>query len=178
MRCSARRNWRRTLFSGQERRYYGGVSWEATAATSGTLKVGRLKREFDSSLVPSSTATSWEGMITWAPLTYSTFDFYTSRQTNESTGLGNFILSEVSGVTWNHAWSSVLNSAVILRYQKDDYQGFNRTDDTKTLGFKVGYRFRRWLTLGAEYYYNQRNSNQNIFEYDKNLYMLTGTASM
>jgi hypothetical protein len=164
-------------FSGYERRYYGGVSWEATAATTGTLKVGQLRRNFDSGL-PSASATSWEGLVTWAPRTYSTFDFYTSRQTSESTGLGSFILTEVSGVTWNHAWSSVLNSAVILRYQRDEYQGFDRTDDTKTLGFKVGYRFRRWLTLGAEYNRIQRNSNQNIFEYDKNLYMLTGTASM
>ena len=164
-------------FSGYERRYYGGVSWEATAATTGTLKVGQLRRNFDSGL-PSRTVTSWEGLITWAPRTYSTFDFYTSRQTNESTGLGNFILSEVSGVTWNHAWSSVLNTAVLLRYQRDEYQGFNRTDDTKTLGLKVGYRFRRWLVFGAEYNYNQRDSNQNINEYDKNIYMLTATASM
>ena len=164
-------------FSGYERRYYGGVSWEATAATTGTLKVGQLRRNFDSNL-PSASATSWEGLVTWAPRTYSSFDFYTSRQTSESTGLGSFILSEVTGVTWNHAWSSALNTAVLARYQKDEYQGFDRTDNTKTLGFKVGYRFRRWLVFGAEYNYNQRDSNQNVFEYDKNLYMLTATASM
>jgi hypothetical protein len=163
--------------SGRERRYYGGVSWEATAATTGTLKLGRLEREFDSGR-PKFTGSSWEGLITWAPRTYSTFDFYTSRQTNESTGLGNFILSDIYGATWNHAWSSVLSTAVILRGQRDDYQGFDRNDKTGTLGVKVGYRFRRWLTVGAEYNHTRRDSNVNQFDYDRNLYLLTATASM
>jgi hypothetical protein len=34
---------------------------------------------------------SWEGIVTWAPMTYSRLDFYTSRPTNESTGQGRFI---------------------------------------------------------------------------------------
>ncbi len=163
--------------SGRERRYYVGASWEATAATTGTLKVGRLERDFDFGR-PRYTGSSWEGLITWAPRTYSTFDFYTARQTNESTGLGNFILTDIYGATWNHAWSSAVNTAVILRGQRDDYQGFDRSDKTATLGLKVGYKFRRWLTLGAEYNHIHRDSNINIYDYDRNLYFLTATASM
>jgi len=161
--------------SGSERRYYGGVSWEATAATVGTLKFGQMKRTFDGP-IPDSKHTSWEGVVTWAPRTYSRFDFYTARQTNESTGLGRFILSSVAGVNWTHDWSSVLMTGVNLRYQKDEYQGFAREDETKSLGLKVGYKFRRWLTLGAEYTYTHRDSNLN-FDYDKNFYLLTATVS-
>jgi hypothetical protein len=164
-------------FSGTERRYYGGVSWEATAATSGTLKVGQLRRTFDNGL-PSGTATSWEALVSWAPRSYSKFDFFSSRQTNESTGLGNFILSSVSGVNWTHGWSSILSTGVNLTYRRDEYQGFNRTDETKSLGLKVGYRIRRWLTLGGEYTYTKRDSNLPGFDYDKNLYMLTATGSL
>lgn len=160
-----------------ERRIYGGVTWEATAATTGTLKVGNLKRRFDSDL-PNFSGTSWEGIITWAPRTYSKFDFYTARQSNESTGLGSFILSSIAGVSWNHAWSSVISTGVDYRHQKDEYQGFDRSDKTNILGLKVGYKFRRWLTLGAEYSHTQRDSNVPLFEYDKNLYLLTATASM
>ena len=46
------------------------------------------------------------------------------------------------------------------------------------LGLKVGYRIRRWLTLGFEYTYTQRDSNQRVYEYDKNFYLLTAVASM
>ena len=121
---------------------------------------------------------SWEGSVTWAPVSYSTFDFYTARTTNESTGLGTFILSKVAGVTWNHGWSSFVTTGVDARYQKDEYQGFDRVDSMSSLGLKVGYKFRRWLTLGASYTYTHRNSNINAFEYDKNLYMLTATGSL
>lgn len=163
--------------AGEERRYFGGLSWEATAATTGTLKVGRLERASDLTGDETS-ASSWEGIISWAPRTYSKFDFFTSRTTNESTGLGRFILSSIGGVSWNHAWSSFFSTGLDLRYQKDQYQGFNRTDEIKTVGLKAGYKFRRWLTLGAEFSHTNRDSNQPISEYDRNLYLLTATASM
>lgn len=161
---------------GEERRYYAGVSWEATAATVGTLKVGRLERKFD--VGGEDSASSWEGIITWSPRTYSKFDFYTSRQTNEATGLGRFILSSIGGVSWNHAWSSVLSTGVDLKYQKDEYQGFDRRDEIRSIGLRAGYKFRRWLTIGAEYTHTNRDSNIGIFEYDKNLYLLSLTATL
>jgi len=163
--------------SGKEERLFGGVSWEATAATTGVFKVGRFTRKFDSGL-PDSTSTVWEGDVLWAPLTYSSFDFYTQRTTNESTGVGTFILSSIGGVTWNHAWTNYFYSIVQARYQKDEFQGADRTDETSTLGFKIGYRFRPWLTLGAEYTYTHRDSNQTIFQYDRNLYLITATSSL
>jgi polysaccharide biosynthesis protein VpsM len=166
-----------SIFSSEEKRYYVGVTWDATAATTGTFKAGRLKKEFDSGL-PSFSGTGWEGQITWSPRTYSTLDFYTARTANEQTGLGDFILSDIYGVSWNHAWTSVLSTGVNVRRQRDEYQGFNRTDESTTLGFKVGYKFRRWLTLGAEYTHTNRDSNLNNFEFDKNLYLLTATATM
>jgi hypothetical protein len=72
----------------------------------------------------------------------------------------------------------VLSTSLYSIFQRDQYKGFDREDETKSLGLKVGYKFRRWLTLGAEYTYTQRDSNQNIYEYNKNLYLLTATASM
>lgn len=163
--------------SSDERRYFGGIAWEATAATIGTLKVGRFERNFDQDGDDFS-STAWEGSIGWSPRTYSKFDFYTSRTSNESTGLGRFILSSIGGISWNHAWNSALSTGVDLRYQKDQYQGISRTDKTKSLGLKAGYKFRRWLTLGAEFSHSTRDSSQPTFEYDKNLYLVTATASM
>ncbi len=46
------------------------------------------------------------------------------------------------------------------------------------LGLKAGYKFRRWLTLGAEYAHTNRDSNIDTFDYDKNFYLLSLTASM
>lgn len=161
-----------------ERRYYAGVVWEATAATTGTLKVGQLKRDFQDPALKDFSGSSWEALVTWAPRTYSKFDFYSARQTNESTGLGNFILSSLAGVAWTHSWSSYVTTGVDARYQKDDYQGFDRNDKIAIVDLRAGYKFRRWLTVGAEYTFTNRNSNLDEFDYRKNLYLLTFTASM
>ena len=72
--------------SGHETRYFVGLSWEATAATTGTVKIGELRRSFDGDNIPSHTSPSWEAEITWSPRTYTQFDFFSSRYTNESTG--------------------------------------------------------------------------------------------
>lgn len=164
--------------SADERRLYLGVSWEATAATTGTIKFGQLRREFVDNTFPDFTGSSWEGLVSWAPRTYSKFDLYTARQTNESTGLGSFILTSIGGVTWTHKWTSYIQSAIDLRYQRDAYQGFDRTDKTTSAGVKLGYKFRRWLTLGAEYDYWKRDSNLDVFDYTRNLFLITATASM
>jgi hypothetical protein len=163
--------------SSTEYRYLAGVTWEATAATTGTVKIGRFQKRFESGL-PEATETAWEALVTWTPRTYSRFDFYSARFPTESTGLGSYILSSATGAIWSHSWTSFMSTEVNLRYQKDEYQGFDRSDETKSIGFKVGYKFRRWLTLGAEYTHTQRDSNIREFEYDKNLYFLTATASM
>ena len=92
--------------------------------------------------------------------------------------MGSYILSSATGAIWTHSWTNFVSTEVNLRYQKDEYQGVDRSDDTKSIGFKVGYKFRRWLTLGAEYTRTQRDSNVRDFEYDRNLYFLTATASM
>jgi polysaccharide biosynthesis protein VpsM len=165
-------------FSGDERRLYAGISWEPTAATSGTIKVGNLKRRFDSPLLEDFSGPSWEAVVSWSPLSYSRLDIFATRQTNEASGLGNFILTSITGASWTHAWSGAVSTSIDLRFQKDDYQGFNRSDDTRSLGLKAAYKFRRWLTLGAEYIHIQRDSNQPAFEYDKNIYLLTATTSM
>jgi hypothetical protein len=162
-------------FSGQERRYYAGVTWEATALTTGTLKYGRLKRTFDSP-TPSASTASWEGVVVWAPRTYSVLEFTTSRQTNESSGQGRFIITELYQLGWNHQWSSYMTSGVTARWQRDEYQGFDRTDDTRSLGFRVGYKFRPWLTLGAEYTHTNRDSNLSN-DYNKNFYLLSATIA-
>jgi hypothetical protein len=117
-------------------------------------------------------------VVSWLPRSYSRLDLYGARTPIESTGLGSFILAQVAGVSWNHAWSSTLSTALDARYQKDYYQDFPRTDETVAVGLKVGYRIRRWLTLGFEYTHTQRDSNQRVYEYDKNFYLLSAAASM
>jgi hypothetical protein len=166
--------------SSGENRYYLGLKWEATAKTTGLLKVGYMTKNFDSSDRKDYSGSSWEAGVRWSPLTYSVFDLTTSRITQESTGVGSAILTNNYGLAWNHAWNSRLRTQAVARYSRDDFldSAPHRLDKVATFGAGVNYDFRRWLLLGANYTYTDRNSNQGIYDYKRNLFMLTVGVTM
>ena len=164
----------------EERRGYVGVKWDATALTSGTAKVGYLKKEFDVDSRQDFSTLSWDVGVRWSPMTYSVFDFATSRQTNESTGVGDTIVTDVYRITWTHSWSSRVRSIALAGWTHDDFRGVGvtREDDTATLGLRLQYQFRRWLRFGADYTYTDRESNDTTLSYKRNQFMFTVGATL
>lgn len=163
-----------------EMRYLAGVKWEATAATTGTVKFGHQTKKFDSAARQDFSGSSWDVGVRWSPLTYSVFDFVTSKQTGESTGVGDTVVGTNYGVTWSHAWSSRLRTQALASLRNDAFQGagITRKDDTGSFGLKVAYDFRRWLKLGAEYTHTERDSNTSNFNYKRNLLLFTVGATL
>lgn len=166
--------------SSGENNYYLGLKWEATAKTTGTVKVGYMTKNFDSSARKDYSGSSWEAGVRWSPLTYSVFDLVTSRQTNESTGVGSAIVSNSYGLSWNHAWNSRLRTQALAGYRRDDFldSSPDRLDKTATFGARVSYDFRRWLMFGVQYTHTDRDSNQRIYDYKRNLFLLTVGATL
>ena len=163
-----------------ESRYLVGVKWEATAKTTGIAKIGRLKKDFDSPLRQDFSGSSWDVGVRWSPLTYSVFDLNTSKQTDESTGFGDAIVTKLYGLTWSHAWTSRLRTQALANYRTETFSGaaVGREDDTTSWGLRVGYDFRRWLRFGAEYTHFDRDSNTAGFDYKRNLLLFTVGATL
>jgi hypothetical protein len=163
-----------------ETRVYVGARWDATALTSGSAKVGTLKKDFDTDPRQDFSTPSWEVGVRWSPLTYSVFDFNTSRQTSESTGVGDTIVSSIYNVLWTHSWSTRVRTQVLAGWRNDDFrgEGVTREDDVATLGLRMQYQIRRWLKLGAEYTYTDRDSNDPSVIYQRNLIMFTAGATL
>lgn len=168
----------------KERRYLAGVTWTATAKTTGIFKIGRLKKDFDSSTRSDSSESSWEGTVQWKPLTYSTVDITTGKQMNEvtgnGTGSGDFISSKNLNATWTHSWKPRFSTSVSAGVREDDYQGSGatRSDDTDNLGLGMAYQMRRGLKLGANYTHTKRDSNVSPFDYSRNVIMFTVGAAL
>ena len=167
-----------------------GVRWEATAATTGRFAVGHQTKKFDSAGTAAGrqdfSGPSWEGGVNWKPLTYTSLDYDTYRRTYDSTGLGNFTVNQTHQVVWTHAWSSRVTSILTGLYMNDQFSnapvaaigGASREDTTKSAELRVTYNMRRWLNIGADYTYTNRDSNDANFNYNRNQYMLFVAATL
>lgn len=156
-----------------------GATWQATARTTGTFKIGRREKQFDEASRDDFSGVGWDLGVTWKPRTYSVFAFGTSRSIEETNGTsGDAIDSKDFSASWNHAWRKRLSSNVHLGYGMEDYLRSPREDDRYTAGAALNYQMRRWLTFGAGYDYSERDSNDNTFDYDDNLFRITVNAAL
>ncbi len=162
-----------SLQDSKESRYLAGITWEATAATSGTVKVGRLKKDFAIASIKDFSGTGWEASVEWKPTSYAKVDLFTTKAASESTGLGDFTLNKKYGVSWQHGWNPRLTSVLSVSLSDDEFVGSVRNDKTTALGLKVNYKLMRWMTIGGEINNTKRDSNTINLDYTKNLYLLT-----
>lgn len=154
-------------------RLYAGVTWEATAKTTGSIKVGQAHKNFNDGSRKDATMGSWEGGLRWSPLTYSQFDLQSSRAPADSTGIGNYVVNSGTTLVWNHKWASYISSRANLGLLKSQYSGDVREDSTRNygLGFfhEVGYRAR----VGLDWNRTDRNSNQDTYDFKRDVMMAT-----
>jgi polysaccharide biosynthesis protein VpsM len=166
------------LQNSKEYRLYTGLTWDADDSFMGTVKVGMLNKRYDADAKGEFTKFSYEGLLRFTPLSYSSFELSALRTPSESTGSGNFLLDDVLNAQWNHSWSSYLSSRAYLSYVNSDYSGISRTDDTYITGLAVDYKLTRWLKTGAEYRYEKRNSNVTTQSYQRNIFMVNLSGSL
>jgi len=177
-----------TLVDSKDRFYLVGVRWDATALTSGRFSLGRQTKKFESAGPQNFSGTSWEGGVNWKPLSYSSVDFSTKRNTTDSTGLGDFGINQSNQAVWNHAWTSSISSALTGGYTTDRFSrgvpaagttgGADRSDKTTTLGLRINYAIQRWLKAGADYTNTARDSNDSNSDYKRNVLMFFLSATL
>jgi hypothetical protein len=158
-----------------EQRYLVGAEWEATALTSGSIKVGYLQKDFNLGTRKDFGGLTWEGGISWKPLTYSTVDLSSGRSASDPSGTtGDYVKNTFISTNWTHRWASYLSTRVSLAHNESDYAGTTRADKANNLGLAVNYDFRRWVRVGASYEYSKRNSSDPLFDYNRNLFSVFG----
>nr|WP_010133596.1 outer membrane beta-barrel protein [Microbulbifer agarilyticus] len=163
-----------------EMRYQVGVTWEGTAKTTGTVKVGLRTKNFDSGERKDYTGPSWEAGIRWTPKEYSAFDFTSARRSDETSGVGNFIDVENYAVSWHHVWMERLTSQVTFDHSINDYQGQNvdRVEDVNMGTLRFNYQMQRWLAFNAGFTRTDKEATIDAFEYGKNLLFFGLQASL
>jgi hypothetical protein len=156
----------------EEESYMLGAEWEITGKTTGSIKVGNVDKDFDEASRGDDDFTSWDVDIEWSPRTYSTLFFSASKMPLETNGTGQFIENQETSVSWVHDWSDVLHSRASVSIGTDEFNQDPREDDIDRFSFGVNYDFRRWCNIGLDYSFEDKDSNDDFFDYERNIITL------
>ena len=156
----------------------GGFTWQALNKTTGTVKLGYINKDFYAANRVDGDAVNWEVNVEWRPRTYSVVNLSTSRTFTETNGAGNFIQHDTFAIDWTHDWGNQVSSTVDFSYSNDSFDPTTREDDLINTGVQLNYAMRRWLTLSAGYRYDERDSNRNAFDYERNVILFTASITL
>jgi hypothetical protein len=159
-----------------------GAKWETTASSSGFVKVGYQKRDFDVASRAGFSGLKWDVGVSWNPIERAIFEFSTASDTRETNGQGSFIRRKDYVANWRHEWLERFSSDVTLNYSDDRYEGGTVPRNDKIHEFRVAadYQFKRWLTLIMKVSYFDRDSDSTIvnFDYNRSLFSFTAQISL
>jgi len=163
----------RVNLDSNEQKYFVGLNWDATAKTSGTVRVGYAKKSFSNVSIQDSGFLAWEVIAKWRPMSYSSWVLRTSSLPVETDGTGSYIKNTGVDLAWSHAWSGRVRHRVSFAYTKASYQGSTRTDDVTKARVSVAYQWQRWLAIQPSYDYRRRLSNVKRASYKSNVWMMS-----
>ena len=155
--------------------YLAGVTWDATAKTSGSAKIGRTAKDFDQAGKSDPSSNVWEVSVTWSPRTYSNITATFNQSLGEGSGgtAEDYIDTDALTLNWNHQWSSFISTDLNYRRTDEDYKGITRKDDTTSYGVGVTYNVARNIDVGLGYSTTDKNSSVNTEAYDRDLISAT-----
>lgn len=172
-----------------------GVTWDATAKTSGSIKVGRGQKDYDNSSIDTASTGMWEVGTTWKPRTYSTFRLSTRRAfdegSNSASAIGDgtdttvrdtnddsAVKLQSTTLGWKHYWVKHLYSDLSYTRMDLEYLDTDREDKLDNINLGLTYEMRRWLDIGLGYRYSENDSDLSSESYERNVYALTINASL
>ncbi|QFI39711.1 outer membrane beta-barrel protein [Moritella marina ATCC 15381] len=152
---------------------YSGINWDITGKTQGVIKLGYEEINFADNRRTTQANPSWDMGIRWSPKTYSIFNISVSQKIRNAITGSDSIETNNQSINWQHTWRYNLSSSLAYNHLDEVYQQSERNDDSHQLNMALNYQFRRWLTFGLSYEYQNKSSSDSRLAYDKNIYGLT-----
>ena len=156
-----------------ETRYRAGIHWQATSATSGDFRIGKLHRNFDNPAKEDLNPVDWSVQINWAPQVYSVFTLQTGLQTQQSYLAGVQLIQNRFGlIDWTHDFTNYFRTRVAYSHVNSEFIGSPRVDNIDTFALEANYLATRRLMGMAGAAYSRRDSNVADRDYsDTSVYL-------
>lgn len=171
----------------------GGVKWSVSALTYGQVVAGVQHLKYTRAQVnqppplelfsrseDSFTNFFMMGNLVWMPtslLTISLQGYQSVQQTAVLTS--QFFVATGGNLTMSHGLTDSATVTLNVGVEQDKFtsaagatsSSANRTDLLKNVALGIRYRAVKWLGLSAQYIYEDRSSDQTLFEYHANTVM-------
>lgn len=159
------------------RNYLLGAQWEATAFTTGSIRIGRGEKDFKDATKDDVSRNMWELGLAWEPLTYSRFNVTTRSSIEEGDEGADSIKQQLYRVGWNHDWNGFISTTAAYSFLDKDYDN-GRNDKNHLTSIGLNYAVDRWVDIGLRYEYTDNNSSVATENYTRNQILLTLTVSL
>ncbi|HXX82230.1 MAG TPA: outer membrane beta-barrel protein [Thermodesulfovibrionales bacterium] len=157
---------------------YGGIEWDVTAKSKGTVKAGSESTSFDDSSLGKYNNFVWRVDINHNFDPKNSVILAAYRRPNETNVVGtSFYLTTGFLLQYYHRITGKIDVRGDLSYGEDKYYGVlggnPRIDNTWNAAIWLFYQIKRWLRVELGYMYTNRNSNIDVYTYKSNQIWLT-----
>lgn len=167
-----------TVNDNADTRLLAGATWEATAKTTGSVKVGHQSKRFDEATKADASGLTYEASVDWKPLTYSVVSLTANRAVFEALADGDYDVNTSLGLSWSHQWNAALSSRVSVRNASSKFANSPRRDDTLTTSVGMTYGLSRRYSLGLDLAHTQRDSTKVGNTYKRNTVLVNFSAAL
>lgn len=155
-----------------------GAVWDITAKTTGKVRIGYEKKDFDSSESKDLDNPTWQVDMQWKPRTYSTFTFVARQALAEGDDGADAVKSTFTQVGWRHGWTERITTVAQAGFGRYVYEGQSRTDDRQDYNLAVVYAMRRWLDIEMGYRYRDNDSDADNESFTRNVFQISFNVSL
>lgn len=149
---------------------YGGLEWDVSGKTQGTLLLGIQDKDFADSHREDVQSFSWKANINWSPTQYAQFTLEGLQALHDPDIQGDYVKDNAIKLDWEHHWTPLFHTISTVSYGTNDYPGNDRKDDDRELSVGLIHSVTRWLDLSLNTSWYQRNSTLVGFEYQQTLF--------
>lgn len=155
-----------------------GAEWDFTARTTGKVRIGYERKNFDDSSVKDLSNPTWQVDLRWKPRTYSTFSFVARQAMAEGDDGADAVKTTSALFGWRHGWTERITTVAEAGLARYEYEGQNRTDNLRDYNFAVEYQMRRWLDIELGYRRRNDNSDADNQSFERNIFLLSFNVSL
>jgi hypothetical protein len=167
-----------------EHHYFGGIQWDVTAKSKGSIKAGYGIKDFSYD-DEENRDVILELQVDYKFTTKTSLLLRALRRTTETNiAATDFVLSNTLKAEYIQKVTGKITADIDLVYENDNYNGVltfsgetkEREDNYFSGTFSIQYDFKEWLKTAIGYLYTRRDSNFSDFDYTTNtaFFRITG----